>query len=517
MTQTVAMPDGTVHVFPDAATPEQITGVLAPSAPKADSLLSRFGQGLRDPADGLAQLALHAIPGMEGPARTLDIELATRAGNYGAPEGIDWARMGGNVSATLPAALAVPGGGASLAARTGIGAAAGAGFGAMTPVTNNTDDFWSQKGIQSGIGAAVGGVAAPVTGALARVMKPNVNPDVQTLLDAGVTPTPGQTLGGFYKSTEDKLTSVPGLGDVIKGAQRRAVEDLNKAVYNRALNPIGQEAGSAVGNEGIDAVSGALSSAYQTVLPKMTFAPDAQLATAINNTRNTLSPSLHSAFDEKLQTALLNRVGPNGTLTGDGLKNAESELGSFAHNYSKSSNASEREVGSALKQTVVDFRDALQRQNPNYAGDLQATNRGYASQKIALKAASRDINGGVFSPAQLQQSVRTAGGSDRFARGIAPMQDLSQPAQNVLGGGYPDSGSVGRAMVGLAGAAALGHVNPMIPIGAGIGMLPYTPWGQKLAVSALTRRPQMAGPIANTMRVPPAVLSSMLAPFFVNQ
>lgn len=44
------------------------------------------------------------------------------------------------------------------------------------------------------------------------------------------------------------------------------------------------------------------------------------------------------------------------------------------------------------------------------------------------------------------------------------MQDWARPAQNVLGGAYPDSGTAGRAMLGLG---LLGGTATVSPLAAG--------------------------------------------------
>ena len=46
-----------------------------------------------------------------------------------------------------------------------------------------------------------------------------------------------------------------------------------------------------------------------------------------------------------------------------------------------------------------------------------------------------------------------------FARGDAVMQDLSDPAVNVLGRSVPDSGTAGRALVGVGLLGAGGAAN----------------------------------------------------------
>jgi hypothetical protein len=157
------------------------------------------------------------------------------------PEGPDVGRIGGNIAASAPIAALMPGAGAAgMLPRIASGAASGAVTGAAQPVEAPGDDYWAQKGKQTGIGAAGGAVAPVVTGAAARMISPNVNPNVRALMDVGVTPTPGQILGGTANRLEEAAQSIPFVGDAIKGARGRAIEDVNRAAINRALNPIGE-------------------------------------------------------------------------------------------------------------------------------------------------------------------------------------------------------------------------------------------------------------------------------------
>ena len=90
----------------------------------------------------------------------------------------------------------------------------------------------------------------------AAMVSPTVDPNVRALMAEGVTPTIGQILGGGYKRFEEGLTSIPVIGDYIKSAQGRAVEQLSTAAFNRALKPIGSSLPSGTtGREAVQFVS----------------------------------------------------------------------------------------------------------------------------------------------------------------------------------------------------------------------------------------------------------------------
>jgi len=338
------------------------------------SKLSRFYQGVKDPSQGIAQLILHALPDkgiLKGSADYLDTSLSTKENQYQdarkavGNDGIDWMRLGGNLTSQAPLMAIAPGGGTTLLGRAVAGAATGAGLNSTNPVTNK-QDFWKEKGSQAGTGAAVGGVLAPASELTARFISPKVSGDVQTLLDEGVKPTVGQLLGGFYKTAEDKATSIPLLGDMITSARKGTISDLNKAVYNRALAPIGEKAGKEIGNEGILNTQQALSKAYDDVLPKLTLQPTKEFASSIGEIRDSVRPALLNDYDEILKSSVLSRL-ENGTLSNQALKDAESTLSSTAKSYTSSSDAAQRELGEKLKDTLSTLREHLEIQNPDFA------------------------------------------------------------------------------------------------------------------------------------------------------
>ena len=173
----------------------------------------RVLRGLKDPIDAGAQL-LSRLGGESEASRVDDIvrkglQEYEQARSATGQAGFDLPRTAGSIGLQALAlrGLPIPAAGASLPARAGIGAASGAAYGALQPVADG--DFWGEKGKQAATGAAAGAVAAPLTEALARVIKPKVSEGVQALRSAGVFPTLGQAKGGAFKTIEEKMASVP--------------------------------------------------------------------------------------------------------------------------------------------------------------------------------------------------------------------------------------------------------------------------------------------------------------------
>jgi hypothetical protein len=439
--------------------------------------------------------------------------------------------IGGSIAATLPLTMAAPITNTYRGA-TGIGALTGAATGAATPVEGG-NDFWSDKAQQVGLGALTGGVASPVLRGLGRIISPQVSSDVQALMSRGVTPTPGQILGGGFARTEEKLTSVPFLGDMIKNAQQRGVQQFNAAAYNEALAPIGEKFSGKVGQEGIEQVANKIGAAYNEVLPKMQFKIDPQFHADVMNLSSMaqgLPETQQKTFLNLLKTQIFNKVGPQGNMDGQALKGVQSELARVSKGYLGDPSFDNRQLGAA----VSALRDAvdgnLVRMNPpELAQKLSNANQAWANfARIRAAGASQGAmnNEGVFTAGQLQNAVRSAdksAGKGATATGNALMQDLSGAGQRVLGSKYPDSGTTGRGLMSLlapgsiAAGMATAPTSTLLTLGGiGASSLPYTQLGQRAAAALLTARPQLAQPVGKAVTnagrvVVPASLPALLS------
>lgn len=500
--------------------------------PEPPSTGESLATGMSDPIHGGAQLLTKALPdsvvqagnrannwladktGLVGrlPEGGVDEAVRQRESAYqakrGPDAGIDWARLVGNILS--PANLAL-GGAAGAGSGVARSAALGAAAASTAPVTSG--DYWSEKGTQAGAGAALGALVPAVTRGLSRVISPraSTNPDVLALQREGIRPTIGQTLGGMANRVEEKATSLPVVGDAIHDARRRALEDLNVATANRALAPIGRSVPpDTTGRELVQRVNDELSSAYDKLLPRMTAKADATFDTEINSLRQmvangSIDPKAAGLFGRIMRNDVLGKFKGQRVLTGPTLKAVESDLGQQIARLGSSTDADARLVSSALSEAQAALRRLLVRNNPRHAEQLTAINTGWANYKRLEAAAGRvGAEDGVFTAAQLQSAVRALDRSKdkrAFATGAALMQDLSDPAKNVLGSKVADSGTAGRLLntpniLTTAGAAAL---DPLLlaPILAGYGA--YTAPMQSLLRGAVTARPALAQPVAGAL------------------
>lgn len=552
----VTAPDGSIYSVnaPEGATEDDAikyvqTNFGKPSAPAAPLTKGeRFGQGLKDPISGGAQLLTKMLPdsvvnagnqlnnfmadktGLVGrlPEGGVDQQVREQEAEYqrrraaSEPQsisslvtgqrtqpGIDWARMAGNVlsPANLAIASRTPQA-AGLLGKIGVGAASGAASGALSPVVNG-DNFAMEKATQMGMGAGFGGAVPAVLGGLGRIVSPNAstNPNVQLLKAEGVTPTIGQAAGGRMNAVEEKLMSVPILGDAIAGARGRAQDQFNQAAINRAVTPIGGRA-TGTGQDAVREAGDALSKAYDTALNQVKVVrfdqQFGQEARQLSQMSQSLQPNMRNRFNETMQEVIGGKLSGNGSMLGTTYKQIDSKLGQEAARFGKSQDPFAQELGDAYKQLQSLLKDQMMRSNPQVAKALNQADEGWANLVRVEGAAGAAKNAeGLFTPAQLNAAIKGADKSVRgraVGRGTALMQDLGNAGQQVLGNKVPNSGTTDRLLMGaLAGGGAYA-IEPSILAGLLGTSAMYTKPMQGLLSGAMTNRPESAQAIAELLR-----------------
>lgn len=495
------------------------------------SIAAGFGKGLRDPIDGGAQLLTNLLPGgVVQAGNNLNNWLADKTGLVGRlPEGgvdqqvrqqesayqaqrgpdagVDWARIGGNVfnPANLALASKLPAA-ASTMGRIGVGALGGAASAAMNPVTQE-GDFASNKMQQVGIGAAGGALVPALTAGIGRIVSPAAsrNPELQLLQREGVRPTIGQALGGRWNATEEKLQSLPLMGDMISKARNNAREDFNRAALNRVTAPIGTKA-SETGQAGVQQAGDMVSNAYTQAKNQLgNFRLDRQGVGELQKIRqmaDMLPDETARGQFQKLWGTLANDISPNGTIKAEAFKRIDSKLAKEAARFSGAPDAYQQQLGDALGEVRTSITQNALRANPNAAAMMKAADTAYANL-VRVEGASKNAlqTGGFFTPGQLGSAVRQADQSVRdraTARGSALMQDLAGAGQSVLGNKVPNSATADRLMLGAGGLGAYA-LNPAIPAGLLGGAGLYTSPIQSLLRGAVTARPQAAQAVRNTL------------------
>lgn len=520
-------------------------------------------RGLRDPIDAMAQMLPRILSQATSLGGTVENEVSKFFKDQAAQvdalnlaveqkyqeqkkaegrEGVDFQRIAGNIvnPANLAVALRAP----SVVAQTGQvisnlpklatvgqkivqGAATpmgqavigGAAAGALEPVFEaETKGFLAEKSKQAGIGAVGGGIAQKAISGVGRVLSPQLSPEVRSLYEAGVELTPGQILGGGAKKLEEGLKSIPIAGDVVAGAEKRAIESFNRSVINEALSPIGKQVPkNLVGRDVIQFADDAIGKSYNKYLTKIDLNADNELlqdlATITTRAFQELPQQRVDQLNSIIGSTILDRM--KGQIKGTAWKSIDSDLGRLASNYLNSQSGDERLLGDAIKETQLSVRKLLERANPKFAEEIGKTNKAFADFLRVQKAASGiGAQEGVFSPAQLLSATRALDESLRkgkFAKGEARMQKTAEAAKKVMGANLPDSGTAYRGLTGagVLGGAYLEPTTLLAPLGVSAA---YSKPAQDLLRLLMIERPDLVRQAGSTISAVSPRVSTVLMP-----
>ena len=432
----------------------------------------------------------------------------------GSGHGIDWSR-----------GLAGAGSQTALLGVTGLGsygpAAAGLFAGALSPVTNldnSNNSFGGQKAVQMGTGALIGTGLGALGNSVANVVSPKLAAAQQYLVDQGVPLTPGQMFGGTLKSIEDKLTSVPVFGEMIKSAQGRSTSGLNTAAYNQVLAPL-KEAGFPVsipntaGRDAVDSISTQVSDAYNALIPKLSLTADSTLTGELNSLKQMATTGLAAPQAARFNSIMQNTVDQNfvnGTSQGKFLQGMLSDLGKQIKGYASDPSFENRQLADALKTVDQTIQSGLARSNPGFASTLSGINAAFANlARVQTAAGGVGASNGVFSANQLAAAVRGGDSTVRhnaYARGNALMQELSDSGKDILPQVVGNSGTADRAMTAGAMGALLASpwktiTNPAV-WAAAVPSLAYTQAGSGLLNGFMgAARSPLQDEAANLLRI----------------
>jgi hypothetical protein len=530
--------------FPDGMSSEQITSALSgdkSATPAVTPPSSGFLMGIKDPISGAAQLlpkGLEFVTSAGGlapnPVSQFFGSEAERVRQMNAAEeqaylkqreaqggtGIDVGRIVGNIAspANLVGGIRAAQGARALGAGAGMqAAAAGAVQGAMQPV-NEATGFAEEKATQVGLGAVGGKVGEAVSGALGKVMNPLASKAEQTMRELGITPTPGQTLGGAFKKAEDFAQNLPLVGEQIRSAREKVLFDFNKGVINKALDKVDDKLPeNVIGRDAVRYSSDQVSNTYDEVLGKMKFDLDFKTTSGILGALN--KANLPSAVQREEATNIINSIALDKfggkTLTGAEYKSIESDLAKEVAKYKNSQSAADRNVGEALQGVLDTFKTELYHQNQRYTPQLRRIDSAYGDLKLMERAAANTgAENGVFTPKQYSLAVKQADltrQKSAFAKGTARGQELSEAALKTIG---EDAKTTleGRLAIGtIGGMATLSNPYVGVPLAVGATGL-YSPMGIKAADMLLRQRPELVRKLGQPLDQYSGVIGGQLAP-----
>jgi hypothetical protein len=434
--------------------------------------------------------------------------------------GFDVGRLGGNI--INPANIAVGLRATQLAragglTNVGAGAAAGAATGALQPVVG--EEFAGEKASQIGLGAVGGAVGEKVAAGVGRVAKPLVSKAEQTMRDLGIVPTPGQVLGGRFKSAEEFAQNLPLIGSQIENARQKTIFNFNKGVINKALNKVGtQLPDDVVGRDAVAFATDEVSKKYDDVLSKMAFKLDFKTTSGILGSlskANLPSPGQRETVQEVVNNIMLSKFPANSQLTGTNIKAIESDLRKEALNYLNSASANDRQIGEALQGVLGVFKKEIGYQNPKLTPELRRIDSAYGDLAIMkIAAANSGAENGVFSPKQYQVAVRQADLSRkkaRFAEGRARGQVDADAALKILG---EDAKSTleGR-LAAQVGGGIYTLSNPAVGIPTALGVSGvYSPLGLQVSDLLLRSRPEIVKQFGDLVQKQSAEIGGIGAP-----
>ncbi len=331
------------------------------------------------------------------------------------------------------------------------------------------------------LGGAVGGIAG-------RFMprdiaaEPRMPEASRAMLSQGIDLTPGQMLGGAARANEEKLRSVPGLGDAITAAEERGMAQFNRMAVNRTLAPIGQQLPENVqtGRPAIAFAQQQLGREFDNIAANATLRADEQLASDLSRGLAGISenmiPERRQQLQDIINSTVLSRVtqSPNG-VSGRTLQDINNSLRTNAGEYMASGDPDQRMMGRALESVRRAIDSAMLRQNPQLRRQIAAARQGYARlPRIERAAASAGAREGIATPNQFAAAGRAEDRTLRrraTAAGRVPDQQLFENAQTALSNRVPDSGTPGRgALIAAVGGLMTAAANPAtIPYVAGTG------------------------------------------------
>lgn len=373
---------------------------------------------------------------------------------------------------------------------------------------DGTNLFSPGNALTGAVMAGGGGIAARgALGGGGRLLTGARNGATRYLTERGVPLTIGQMagqggpVGRTLRAIEDKLESIPLLGDAIRSRRMEGYTAVNRAAFDDALEPIGASTQGQIAEEGVEVARSATGAAYDDALRGVSAQPD---NTFVRQMRRVMSVGQRLPDDlrSKFEWIVQNRIAPaldDGSLSGTRFQALRQEL--RQDRAAVRGDLGAADFGKAVTLAERTLERLIRRRAPEAVPALNRADRAYRRSRIVEGAVGRgQNNSGVFSPAQLGQEAKI--NARRFdgtqATTERPFFELQRNAQDVLPSTVPNSGTMDRAWVTAMAPAAIG--------GAGYGTgvidaetaalmgalgLPYTQVGQRTLQKLIVERPEV--------------------------
>jgi hypothetical protein len=391
---------------------------------------------------------------------------------------------------------------------TGMGAATGVG---LSPELDQA----LEESIKGGV---MGGGLTGIFSGGGRLLAPNVRPEAAAFREQGIPLTPGSAFGGRIQQLEQSAESMPLLGRIVTGAREQQFEKFNTLAYNKVLNNLDPKLkvpSNLVGRDAFNFVEQKIQNEYQNVVPNLRISYTPRVEQSFDAIKNRYSGTklpedLRKSFATYVD-GLKTDFSATQVMNGRRAQAIKQDLGNLSSAYSKETGPN-RLLADAYRDLQGLYMNLMKNQNPVYAKELQKVDSAYRDfVRVQTAVAKTRGEGGVFSPTQLEASVRQTDRSARkgqFARGSAPMQDLSGTGVDILGTKVPDSGTAGRGMTAAALTGGAGMIDPTMAALTGLSTLPYFGVGEKLLFSP--RNPTFSEAVQRARAASPFAIPGLL-------
>jgi hypothetical protein len=476
----------------------------------AGSPLGAFGAAAGNAATlGLSDEAAGGINALQGGSYTQGRD-AFNANKQLLADAHPYADLAGSIAGSI-APLAGAGRAASL---SGLASKVGAGRAATLADLSVGGAYGAGEDNENRLGGAALGVGAAGLGniagrGLAKGAASIISPtggDLASLYALGVRPSIGQRAGGLVNNFEEKLQSLPFVGDAIQGTRQRARDQFQVGLFNDALGEIGQQLpkGMGPGHDPHAFAQRAFNHAYDSAKLRMTAVADGSFGQdigALQQSVGQLRQESQQQFAKVWKGSIARRI-QDGVLAGPAYKDAISDIGKKIAAI-RNSKTGDGELADALQQASDALTASAYRNSPPEAvAAMDAADRGYA-KLVQLETASKAAGGdaATFTPAQFNSAVKNTSLGVRkrgYLAGNALNSDLAEAGLN-LSDVVSNSGTFDR----YAPAAALmagSFIQPKAAIGLGaLGVL-NAPGVRNLTTALMAPRGGQARTLADILR-----------------
>lgn len=333
---------------------------------------------------------------------------------------------------------------------------------------------------------AAGGALAPASRGAPR--KPSQSQaDAQVLKEIGVTTTIPQRMGRGVKATEDLFGRAPIIGIAKAGLQDRQLEQLNRGVALKALQPVGLKIPKTVkpGFEMVEYVDDALGATYDkaaALAPRVDVGAGlTQDMARIAGRRVDLAESEARLFDSAIQDRMtrLSQGVPSGKM----VKDIQSELGTL---QAEAARKGQTTLSSMFGETRKALMDAIGRSSPEAGVLIKKADKGWQVYSVMNDAAAAASNrGGIFLPGQLNSQARSSAkamGSNMAGKGKGTLQEIATSASRLLPDSYGNPGTANAVGLGALGMHTIADPASGLAYGAGLtaAATPYFLMGRKV-------------------------------------